>query len=270
ELYLGGAGLARGYLNRPELTAERFVPNRFSQEGGERLYGTGDEARGTGEGKLEFVRRKDQQVKLRGYRIEVGEIEGGLREEKGVREAVVTMSGDGSNQRLVAYVVAEDNGEGEVVERGRRREEWRAGLRQKLPQYMLPTEWVELEKLPLTPTGKVDRKALRRPETSERAEREYVAARTPVEEALVTIWMDVLKIDRPGIRDSFFELGGHSLLVTQLISRVQKAFHVSLPVRQLFEQPTIEEMSQYITTAVPEDEVQDLVAVSREAYSARP
>ena len=275
ELWLGGAGQARGYLNRPELTAERFVPNRFSQKGGERLYRTGDEVRWTGEGKLEFVRRKDEQVKLRGYRIELGEIEAGLREQKGIKDAVVTVSGEGNEQRLVAYVVAEASEEGEVeVGRGGRGEEWRAGLRQKLPQYMLPTEWVELKKIPLTPTGKVDRKALPqpdRPETSERrAGGEYIAARTPIEEALVIIWADVLKVDRPGVRDNFFKLGGHSLLAAQLISRVQKLFHVSLPLRQLFEQPTIENMSQYIATATPEDEVSDLVAVSREAYSVRP
>ena len=184
ELWLGGAGLARGYLNRAELTAERFVPNGYSRKGGERLYGTGDEVRWTGEGKLEFLRRKDEQVKLRGYRIELGEIEAGLREQKGIKDAVVTVSGEGNEQRLVAYVVAEGSEEGEVeVGRGGRREEWRAGLRQKLPQYMLPTEWVELKRIPLTPTGKVDRKALPqpvRPETSERrAGGEYIAARTP-------------------------------------------------------------------------------------------
>jgi amino acid adenylation domain-containing protein len=273
ELGLGGAGLARGYLNRPELTAERFVPNPFGQKGGERLYRTGDEVRWTGEGKLEFVRRKDQQVKLRGYRIELGEIEAALRKEKGVRQAVVTVNGEGSEQRLVAYVVAEESvGEEVEVERGRRREEWRAGLRRKLPQYMLPTDWVELEKIPLTPTGKIDRKALRladRPETAERwPGRGYVAARTPVEESLVAIWADVLKIDRPGVRDNFFELGGHSLLAAQLISRVQKTFHMSLSMRQFFEQPTIENMSQYIAnSASDEAEVPDLVAVSREAYT---
>ena len=273
--------MARGYLKRPELTAERFVPNPYNGKEGERLYRTGDEVRWTGEGKLEFVGRKDQQVKLRGYRIELGEIERALREQKGVREAVVMVTGKESERRLVAYLVAErgeeeggaEQGVEEGVEekRGKRREEWRAGLKQRLPQYMLPQEWVELEKIPLTATGKVDRKALShlncRSASEWRSQREYVAARTPAEEMLVTIWADVLRIDRPGIRDNFFELGGHSLLATQLISRVQKAFHVTLPVRQLFEQPTIENMSQYIATAAVEDETPKLVPLAREGYS---
>jgi amino acid adenylation domain-containing protein len=277
ELWLGGGGLGRGYLNRPELTAERFIPNPYSGKGGERLYRTGDEVRWTGEGKLEFVGRKDQQVKLRGYRVELGEIEAALRAQEGVRGAVVMVRGEESERRLVAYVVAEqgeDEGEKERGEekRGQRREGWRAGLKQRLPQYMLPQEWVELKKIPLTPTGKIDRKALPHPDCRRASEwrstqREYVAARTPVEETLVTIWADVLKIDHPGIRDSFFELGGHSLLAMQLISRVQKAFRVTLPVRQVFEQPTIENISQYIATAAPEDETANLVPVAREGYS---
>ena len=281
ELWLGGGGLGRGYLKRPDLTAERFVPNPYNGKEGERLYRTGDEVRWTGEGELEYVGRKDQQVKLRGYRIELGEIERALREQKGVREAVVMVTGKESERRLVAYLVAErgkeeggaEQGVEEGVEqkRGKRREEWRAGLKKRLPQYMLPQEWVELEKIPLTATGKVDRKALShlncRSASEWRSQREYVAARTPAEEMLVTIWADVLRIDRPGIRDNFFELGGHSLLATQLISRVQKAFHVTLPVRQLFEQPTIENMSQYIATAAVEDETPKLVPLAREGYS---
>jgi amino acid adenylation domain-containing protein len=270
ELYIGGAGLARGYLKRPELTAEKFVPNRFSGRG-DRLYRSGDLVKWSRDGNLEFLGRIDQQVKLRGYRIELGEIETALREQHGVRDAVVMVSEEANEQRLVAYVVVEDSEEGAMeVERGQRWERWSAGLRQKLPQYMLPTEWVELKEIPLTPTGKVDRKALPRPETSQRrAGLEYIAPRTPIEQALVAIWADVLKIDHPGIRDNFFELGGHSLLATQLISRVQKFFHVSLPLRQLFEQPTIENMSQYIANAAPENEAPDLAAVSREAYSVQ-
>ena len=272
ELWLGGDGLGRGYLNRPELTAERFVPNPYSGKAGERLYRTGDEVRWTGEGKLEYVGRKDQQVKLRGYRIELGEIETALRKQEGVREAVVMVRGEEGERRLVAYVVAEQGEEAGEEKRGERLEGWRTGLKQRLPQYMLPQEWVELEKIPLTPTGKIDRKALPHPDRRSASEwrstqREYVAARTPVEETLVTIWADVLKIDRPGIKDNFFELGGHSLLATQLISRVQKAFQVTLPVRQLFEQPTIENMSQYIATAAPEDETPSLVPLAREGYS---
>jgi amino acid adenylation domain-containing protein len=270
ELYIGGAGLARGYLKRPELTAEKFVPNPFSGRG-DRLYRSGDLVKWSRDGNLEFLGRIDQQVKLRGYRIELGEIETALREQHGVRDAVVMVSEEANEQRLVAYVVVEDSEEGAMeVERGQRWERWSAGLRQKLPQYMLPTEWVELKEIPLTPTGKVDRKALPRPETSQRrAGLEYIAPRTPIEQALVAIWADVLKIDHPGIRDNFFELGGHSLLATQLISRVQKFFHVSLPLRQLFEQPTIENMSQYIANAAPENEAPDLAAVSREAYSVQ-
>jgi amino acid adenylation domain-containing protein len=273
ELWLGGSGLARGYLNHPDLTAERFVPNPFSRRGGERLYRTGDEVRWTGEGKLEFVRRKDQQVKLRGYRIELGEIETLLREQQGVKDAVVMVSGEGNNQRLVANVVLEASATEEAVERGHRWTQLRAGLSRKLPQYMLPTEWIELEKVPMTTTGKVDRKALRslgQPQILDRTTgREYVAARTPIEESLVTIWADVLKIDPPGVTDNFFELGGHSLLATQLISRVQKQFHVSLPMRQVFEQPTIENLSQYITSTGTDDGGPELVAVPRARYAVR-
>ncbi|HEX5724767.1 MAG TPA: amino acid adenylation domain-containing protein, partial [Longimicrobiaceae bacterium] len=203
ELYVGGAGVARGYLGRPELTAERFVPDSFSAEPGARLYRTGDLGRWLADGTIEFLGRVDTQVKVRGYRIEPGEIEARLLEREGVSEAVVVAHADeAGNRRLVAYVVGD-------VEAGVLREH----LRGELPDYMVPAAFVALERLPLTPSGKLDRRALPAPEHAAGTGR-YVAPRTPVEEVLAEIWAEMLRLERVGVEESFFELGGHSLLAT--------------------------------------------------------
>ena len=242
ELHIGGAGLARGYLNRPELTEEKFIPNPFSNELGARLYKTGDKASCTPDGNIEYLGRFDHQVKIRGFRIELGEIESVLATYPEIREIVVVAREDiPGDKRLVAYVVSENDSLSVS--------QLRSYLRQKLPDYMLPSAFVTLKAMPLTPNGKIDRKALPAPELNRReTENEFVAPRTPTEELLVGIWMEVLGIEQVGIHDNFFDLGGHSLLVTKVISRVREAFSVELPLRSLFSSPTVADSAQLIET----------------------
>ncbi len=240
ELHIGGTGLARGYLNRPELTAERFIPNPFSSEPGARLYKTGDLVRYRPDGNLEFLGRIDHQVKIRGFRIELGEIETVLRKHPALKETMVMAREDTpGDRRLVAYVVPEE----EPSPAG----ELRRFLKEKLPEYMVPSAFVTLEALPLTPNGKVDRGALPSPDwTRPELERAFVAPRTPVEEVLSGIWAQVLGVERIGVHDNFFELGGHSLLAIQLVSRLREAFQVELPLRDLFETPTVADLAERI------------------------
>ncbi|MET0398889.1 MAG: non-ribosomal peptide synthase/polyketide synthase, partial [Longimicrobiaceae bacterium] len=228
EMYIGGAGLARGYLGRAELTAERFVPDPFGEEAGGRLYRSGDRVRWLGEGTMEFLGRMDAQVKLRGFRIEPGEIEAVLLSHPQVREAAVVVRAE--VQRLVAYVVAE---EGAEVTAG----ELRGYVAGRVPQHMVPGAFVALEQMPLNVSGKVDRRALPAPAWG--AEGAYVAPRTAAEEMLAGIWAEVLGVDRVGVEEGFFELGGHSLLATQVVSRARQAFGVEVPLRALFEAPTV-------------------------------
>ncbi|HEX8559852.1 MAG TPA: amino acid adenylation domain-containing protein [Pyrinomonadaceae bacterium] len=233
ELYAAGAGLARGYHERPGLTAERFIPHPFSTEPGARLYKTGDVGRWLEDGSVEFLGRADGQVKVRGHRVETGEVEAALLRAGGVRRAaVVAREGAAGDRRLVAYVV----GDGRQVSA----EGLQKFLRERLPEYMLPSAFVFLEELPLTPNGKVDRRALPAPEQAD-AGREalYAAPRTPVEEMLAGLWAEVLKVGRVGVHEDFFELGGHSLLVTQLVSRAQAHFGVELPLKLFFESATV-------------------------------
>ncbi|HEV3050273.1 MAG TPA: amino acid adenylation domain-containing protein, partial [Longimicrobium sp.] len=233
ELYVGGVGVARGYLGRPGLTAERFVPDPFGGETGARLYRTGDRAQWSARGELEFLGRVDAQVQVRGFRIEPGEIEATLRRGEGVADcAVVAREDVPGEKRLVAYVVG-------GVEAGALREQ----LRRELPEYMVPAAFVPLQALPLTPNGKLDRKALPAPDFAPAQER-YVAPRTPMEEALAEIWADVLGLERVGVTESFFELGGHSLLATRVVSRVRAVFDIELPLRALFDGPTVEELAR--------------------------
>jgi acyl-coenzyme A synthetase/AMP-(fatty) acid ligase/acyl carrier protein len=228
ELYIGGVQVARGYLDRPRLTAERFVPDPFSVQGGARLYRTGDRARWRADGAIEYLGRLDFQVKVRGFRIELGEIEAVLRRHESVADCVVVAREDvPGDQRLVACVVG-----------GVEADELRGHLRGSLPEYMVPAAFVVLGRLPLTPNGKLDRKALPAPEYTADADR-YVAPRTPTEEVLAGIWAEVLRLERVGVEESFFELGGYSLLATQVVSRVREAFGVELPLRALFEAPTV-------------------------------
>ncbi|WP_444546333.1 non-ribosomal peptide synthase/polyketide synthase [Archangium lansingense] len=236
ELYVGGEGLARGYLGRAELTAERFVPSPFGE--GERLYRTGDRARWRKDGSLEYLGRGDEQVKVRGHRIELGEVEAGLLGQPGVREALVVVREDvPGDKRLVAYAVAKD---GQVLEGA----EVRAALGRKLPAYLVPQAVVVLEQLPLQPNGKVDRKGLPAPEQAGSVQREYVAPRTPLEEKLAGFWAEVLRLEKVGLHDNFFDAGGHSLLAMQLVARVREAFRVELPLRSVFEAPTVELLAE--------------------------
>ncbi|HEU4562041.1 MAG TPA: condensation domain-containing protein, partial [Longimicrobium sp.] len=232
EAYVGGDGVVRGYLERRGLTAERFVPDPFAAEPGARMYRTGDRLRWKIDGKLEFIGRVDEQVKIRGFRIEPGEIEAVLSAHAAVREARVIVSKDASGeQRLVAYVV----GGGEA-------DELREHLRRSLPEYMVPAAFVGLEQLPLTPAGKLDVRALPAPELGS-AEGQSVAAGTPVEEVLAGIWAEVLRLEQVGVHDHFFELGGHSLLAIRVVSRIREVFSVELPLRALFEGPTVAEVA---------------------------
>jgi acyl carrier protein len=265
QLYLGGDGLARGYLNRPELTAERFIPDPFSREPGARLYRTGDLVRRLPDGRLEFLGRRDTQVKVRGFRIELGEVEAVLSQHPAFREAVViARSDEAGGKNLVAYLVAAEGAQ--VPELAK----LRSSLREKLPDYAVPTAFVFLDELPLTPNGKVDRAALPAPSRSslDRA-CVYVAPRTPLEQTLAQMWVEVFGLDEVGIHDNFFDLGGHSLLATQLASRLRAIFRVELPLRRLFETPTIAELAEAIEHAQQLDaspQMPAIVARSRESH----
>lgn len=239
ELHIGGAGLARGYLNRPELTAEKFVMHPTWG----RLYQTGDLAQYRPDGTIESLGRVDHQVKLRGFRIELGEIEATLSQYPTVREAVVVAREDQpGDKRLVAYFVP--HGEAHIPPH-----KLREFLQRSLPDYMIPSAFVSIEQLPLTPNGKVNRNALPAPDLESVTVSANSTPSNPIEEMLATIWGTVLGIDRVGIRDHFFELGGHSLLATQVISQIRQVFQIELPLRRLFELPTIAQLSQAIATA---------------------
>jgi amino acid adenylation domain-containing protein len=240
ELYLGGAGLARGYVQRAALTAERFVADPFSGEGGARLYRTGDLVRWNSEGQLDYLGRIDHQVKIRGFRIELGEVEAQLLAQPEVREAVVMASHDPTGARLVAYVSARA---GETIDTVRLRER----LGQALPEYMVPGAVVVLESLPLNANGKVDRKALPEPERA--STQAYEAPQGGTEEALAAIWAEVLGVSRVGRNDNFFELGGHSLMSVQVVARVQGAMHADLTVADIFKQPVLMDMARLIAGA---------------------
>ncbi|HSU16596.1 non-ribosomal peptide synthetase [Longimicrobium sp.] len=235
ELYLAGDGLARGYIGRPAATAERFVPDPFASTPGERLYRTGDRARWTANGELEYLGRSDHQVKVRGIRIELGEIEAAMRAHPAVRDAVAVVRDRApGDQRLVAYVVA---GEGEGLSPA----ELRAHLGAQLPEYMVPGAIVTLERMPLTGSGKADRRALPPPQWD--AELAYVAPRTATEDLLAGIWAEVLRHERVGVHDDFFELGGHSLLATRVVSRIREVLAVEVPLRAIFQGPTVAELA---------------------------
>jgi amino acid adenylation domain-containing protein len=266
ELHIGGAGLARGYLNRPELTAQKFILHPFSTEPGARLYKTGDLARYLPNGDIEYLGRLDHQVKIRGFRIELGEIETVLGHHPAVREAVVLAREDApDDKRLVAYAVPHQGSVPAITE-------LRRFLQQKLPEYMVPSAFVLCGTLPLTPNGKVDRRALPMPDqtTPERKEA-FVAPRTPVEEVLAGIWVTVLGLEQVGIHDNFFELGGHSLKATQVMSRLRHTFQVELPLRTLFEMPTIAGLAEAVERAKHNGPSQSLaiMRVSREAHRVK-
>ena len=250
ELHVGGSGLARGYINRPDLTSERFIPDPFRDAPEARLYKTGDIARWRSDGNIEFLGRVDDQVKIRGYRVELGEIEALLGQHPALRGTAVLARMDASGrERLVAYVVPHQRPAPTARELG-------GYLKKRLPEYMVPPAFVTLDSLPLTPSGKVDRRSLPAPGLSDiRAENAYAEPRTPVEEQLVEIWEEVLGLKRVGIHDDFFELGGHSLLATRVVSRVREVFRVELPLLSLFEAPTIAGLALAVTQMQAEAEI---------------
>ena len=245
ELYIGGAGLARGYLGRPELTAERFVPNPFSVEVGARLYKTGDLVRYLPDGNVEYLGRLDHQVKLRGVRIELGEIEATLREHPEVRDAAVVAREDPpGDKRLVAYVVS-------LAGTAPTREALRRFLQAKLPASMVPSAFVLLPALPLTSSGKVDRRSLPAPDPT-RPDGDYVAPRDMLERQLAQLWEDLLGVHPVGAADNFFELGGHSLLAGRLLARVRERFHVDVSLRTFFTAPTVADLATAIVQKLAE------------------
>ncbi|HEY2963721.1 MAG TPA: amino acid adenylation domain-containing protein, partial [Pyrinomonadaceae bacterium] len=249
ELIIGGAGVARGYLAEPDLTAEKFVPDSFSGKPGARLYRSGDRVRYRAGGEISFLGRLDNQVKIRGHRIEPGEIETALRKDPQVREAVVVEKEESRGEkRLVAYIVA---GQQTGQQASLSLSALQRSLREQLPDYMMPTGWVLIDEIPLTPNGKVDRAALPEPgRTRVDTGQSFVAPPTLIEEALAAIWRQVLNLDQINSNDNFFWLGGHSLLATRIVSRIRESFQIELPVRSLFESPTLMEMSQRIESVM--------------------
>jgi acyl carrier protein len=240
EIYIGGEGLARGYLNKPAATAEVFVPDPFSGRAGARLYRTGDFGKYRSDGNIEFLGRIDHQVKVRGYRIEPGEIESVLEQHQGIKEAVVLARGE-KDKRLVAYLVS-SNGERVPVS------ELREYLRQRLPDYMVASGYVWMEEMPVTANGKLDRAAL--PEPDDEAvgrETDYVPPTGEVERALAEIWSKVIGVQRVGIYDSFFELGGDSLKLTQVQALIEHELNYELSLAEMFQYPTIQLLAQLIS-----------------------
>ncbi len=245
EIYIGGTGLARGYLNCPELTNEKFIANPLSNQTGSRLYKTGDLAVYKNDGNLKFLGRIDHQVKIRGFRIELGEIEAHLSEHPGVRQMVVVARQDtAGNKRLVAYVVP--NSVGGDLRQDITPKTLRSFLQQKLPDYMVPSAFVLIDELPMTPNGKIDRRALPVPQLFQREEGNYIEPRTPLEARLAEIWSQHLGIEQVGIYDNFCELGGHSLLTIQLISDLSKAFELELTLECFLQHSTIAGLAQTI------------------------
>ncbi|MFE4201638.1 gramicidin S non-ribosomal peptide synthetase GrsB [Aneurinibacillus aneurinilyticus] len=255
ELCIGGRGLARGYLNKPDLTADKFVSNPFVP--GERMYKTGDLAKWRSDGMIEYVGRVDEQVKVRGYRIELGEIESAILEYEKIKEAVVIVSEHTtSEQILCAYIVGEE----EVSTLN-----LRSYLAKSLPSYMIPNYFIQLDTMPLTPNGKVDRKALPEPQTIGLMTREYVAPRNEIEAQLAFIWQEVLGIELIGITDNFFELGGHSLKATLLVAKIYEHMQIEMPLNIVFKHSTIMKIAEYIMLQQSENKVHQPIPVNAEA-----
>jgi hypothetical protein len=239
ELYIGGEGIARGYRNRAAATAERFVPHPFASTEGARLYATGDLARYLPDGELEFLGRRDQQVKVRGFRIELGEIEAVLSTHPLVRENVVVKH----ESRTVAYLTAVGTTTAE---------ELRDFLRERLPEYMLPSQFVLLDAMPLGANGKVDRKALPAPGASRPALRAaYAAPQTPLEQTIAEVWRELLQLDTVGVNDSFFELGGHSLLLVLVHETLQQRLEREVVIADLFKFPTVRALARHLSGSSP-------------------
>ena len=254
ELHIGGVGLARGYLNNPKLTAEKFIENPYydpaNPSSSRRLYKTGDLVRWLPDGNLEFLGRIDQQVKIRGFRIELGEIENTLATHELIKDAIVLAKGEASDKRLVAYVVKETAQEGEAATD--LQEQLQQHLAQQLPDYMVPSAFVFLDAMPLTPNGKVDRQALPKPDPSEH-QTVYVAPRTEAEKILCEIWQEVLGVGRVGLNDNFFQLGGHSLTALKVVSMLESKFSTSLTIQLIFSNPVLGDLSKaFYSFSLPE------------------
>jgi amino acid adenylation domain-containing protein len=261
ELYVGGAGVARGYLGRAALTAERFLPDPFATEPGARLYRTGDLGRWRADGTLEFLGRTDFQVKVRGFRIELGEIEAALRSHDAVRDALVLAREDApGDRRLAAYYLADEPVAVDAL---------RTHLAERLPEYMVPAAYVWMEAYPLTPNGKVDRKALPAPDIDAFAARGYEAPDGETEEAVAAIWAELLRVERVGRHDNFFHLGGNSVLATRLVFRIRRDMDVEIPVSDVFEKPELSLLTQQVLEAqlaqFDPDHIEELLALTRAA-----
>jgi acyl-coenzyme A synthetase/AMP-(fatty) acid ligase/acyl carrier protein len=239
ELFIGGHGVARGYRGRPELTATRFLTDPFDPAQTRRMYRTGDLARYRSDGEILLLGRTDHQIKLRGHRIEPGEIEAVIERHPSVRQAVVILDGKDSNKQLVAYIrYAEAAGDVDQI---------RAWLRERLPDYMVPAVLMPLDEFPMTPNGKIDRKRLPSPLAIPRESRgDSIAARNQTEQRLSELWSDTLHVERPGVHDNFFDLGGHSLLLVQLHARLKREFNTNIAVVDLLRYPTIETLASFL------------------------
>jgi acyl carrier protein len=258
ELHIGGAGMARGYINRPDLTAQKFITNPFSNRPNSQLYKTGDLVRYRADGNIEFLGRVDNQIKIRGFRVELEEIEHVLRQYAGVSDCVVVLREDHNNDhRLVAYVVVREQSRSVVSE-------LRNFLKAKLPSYMVPAAFEMIGALPVMTNGKIDRRALPEPQTSIEMDESFAAPRTPIEELLAATWREVLKLEQIGIHDNFFDLGGHSLLAARVVSNVLTTLDVEFGMVDVFQAPTIASLAELLYPRAmqqePEDELSVLLA----------
>ncbi|HSU51165.1 MAG TPA: non-ribosomal peptide synthetase, partial [Segetibacter sp.] len=253
EIFIGGAGVARGYLNREELTAQKFVRNHFSKEEGGRLYKTGDLGRWLPDGNVEYLGRVDDQVKIRGYRIELEEVATVIRESGLVKDAAVLMKEKTPGiKQLVGYVVAEEAFD---------LQSFKLHLQNKLPDFMIPAAWVQLNHIPLTSNGKVDKKALPNPDVSEHLSNQYASPENETEHKLAEIWGDLLGMEKVGVNNNFFELGGDSLMIMRLRSQIHLKLKVELEIRDLFQYSTIRELTKFLSVqpgnnqkqAIPEE-----------------
>ncbi|MBN3816192.1 amino acid adenylation domain-containing protein [Paraburkholderia sp. Se-20369] len=264
ELYIGGAGVARGYLNRPDLTAQRFLPDPFARAAGQpdaRMYRTGDLARYLPDGNIVFLGRNDDQVKVRGFRIELGEIEAQLATHDAIREAIVIARHDAAgNARLLAYVTLHD-----AASRTELVRHLREHLAARLPEYMVPAAFVVLDALPLTPNGKLDRRALPEPDDDAFVQAQYEAPQGDIEQTVATLWAELLGVERVGRHDNFFALGGHSLIAIRMVSRLANETGKVLPLRKVFEVPTIAELALALADATSHESGHDLVRIDRNA-----
>ena len=260
RLFIGGDGLARGYLNREELTKERFIPHPFSGDEQLNLYDTGDLARMHANGYVECIGRNDSQVKIRGFRIELGEVESVLTTQDSIAKAAVIVTGDTQEEKKLAAYFELKTGSDQTVS------ELRTSLRTQLPEYMVPSLFIRLDTMPLTPNGKIDRKSLPAPDSQlSQSDHPYVAPRTPTEELIADVWKEVLNQDKIGINDNFFDLGGHSLQATRVLTRLSQSTQIDIPLRTFFENPTVEELAMEMTQLqVDQENDQDIMQMIEE------